>query len=152
MRKYNQKAAVPISVKKDVTPEPEIEVSLEKPANIITTTEIKKEDINIDEVIEKKLAGKKRIINLDDTKKKKEKKEYDLDDVVIREITLTGNIHARLISNANGYFIDLRRYMRTFPTKKGIRILASKFIQAYDFLKKDYEELVKPAEINKKEE
>lgn len=148
MRRYNQKVPTPSPVKKDITPEPETSVLLDKPAEIIT--EVRKEDINIDEVIEKKMAGKKRIINLDDTKKKKpEKKEYDLDDVIIREITLTGNIHARLISNANGYFVDLRRYMRTFPTKKGIRILASKFMQACDFLRKDYEELVKPIEIKK---
>lgn len=108
--------------------------------------EDKKEDINVDEVLEEQQGNGKKTkkINLDDSKKKKgEKKTYDIDDTVIRDITLTGDIHVRLISNVMGYWVDLRKYFRGFPSKKGIRMLATKFAIASDFLKKDIEELTK---------
>ena len=109
------------------------------------TIEEPKEDINVDEVLEESsLNKKKKNINLDDEKKdkKKKKKTYDIDDTVIRDITLTGDIHVRLISNVNGYFVDIRRYFKQDPTQKGIRILASKFSVAAEYLKKDLSELI----------
>lgn len=109
------------------------------------TIEEPKEDINVDEVLEESsLNKKKKNINLDDEKKdkKKKKKTYDIDDTVIRDITLTGDIHVRLISNVNGYFVDIRRYFKQYPTQKGIRILASKFAVAAEYLKKDLSELI----------
>lgn len=123
------------------------EPSTPKPTMEIHEMEIedKKEDINIDEVISEKMNGKKtKSINLDDTKKKKgEKKTYDIDDTVIRDITLTGDIHVRLISNINGYWVDLRKYFKGYPSKKGIRMLASKFAIACEYIKQDLKEVTK---------
>lgn len=100
----------------------------------------RKEDINLEE--------DNKFINLDedDSKKSKKsgKKEYDLDDTIIRDIALAGNIHFQLISNVNGYFIDIRKFFNGYPTKKGIRILASKFATAADLLKADLSTLVPP--------
>lgn len=101
----------------------------------------RKEDINLEE--------DNKFINLDedDSKKGKRgvKKEYDLDDTTIRDIALAGNIHFQLISNVNGYFIDIRKFFNGYPTKKGIRILASKFATASDLLKADLAALVPPS-------
>lgn len=105
--------------------------------------EEQKKDINVDEILEESSFTKdKKVINLDDDKDKKKKKEYDIDDTVIRDITLSGDIHVRLISNANGYFVDLRKYFNGYPTKKGIRILATKFNIAASYLRKDLETVI----------
>lgn len=96
--------------------------------------EEKKEDINLEEIEDPKS------INLDDTKK--HKKTYDLDDTIIRDITLAGDIHVRLLSNTNGYFVDIRKYFKGSPTKKGIRMLATKFSLAADYLKADLQNLI----------
>lgn len=114
-----------------------------KPKNDTMDLDEKKEDIDVDAILEEEAYNnsKKKVINLDDSKKKKEK-VYDIDDTILRDITLAGDIHVRLISNINGYFIDIRKYFRGFPSKKGIRMLASKFSIAADYLKKDLAELV----------
>ena len=91
---------------------------------------------------ESSLNKNKKVIILNDEKDKKKKKEYDIDDTVLRDITLNGDIHVRLISNTNGYFVDLRKYFNGYPTKKGIRILATKFNIAANYLKKDLESLL----------
>ena len=110
--------------------------------------EEKKEDIKIEEVIEQRLLNKKKAINLDDTKKsKKEKKVYDIDDTIMRDITLAGDIHVQLISNVNGYFVDIRKYFKQYPTKKGIRMLATKFVVAADMLKDDLKDVVELAKL-----
>ncbi|MBP3917315.1 hypothetical protein [Clostridium sp.] len=101
---------------------------------------MKYENINIDELLEEQeiKEGKKKVINLDD----KKKKTYDIEDTVIREITLTGDIRVKLISNINGYFVDVRKYYKGYPTKRGIRMLASKFNAAADYLKADLKKLI----------
>lgn len=105
--------------------------------------EIKKDNINIDDILEENSLTKgKKIIIDDDGKKKKIKKEYDIDDTIIRDITLSGDVHVRLLSNTNGYFVDIRKYFNGFPTKKGIRILATKFNIAAGYLKKDLESIL----------
>ena len=110
--------------------------------------EEKKEDIKIEEVIEQRLLNKKKAINLDDTKKsKKEKKVYDIDDTIMRDITLAGDIHVQLISNVNGYYVDIRKYFKQYPTKKGIRMLATKFVVAADMLKDDLKDVVELAKL-----
>ena len=92
--------------------------------------------INIEEVIDSKK------INLDETKKeKKQKKAYDSDDTIIRDITLANDIHVRLLSNINGFFVDIRKYFRGYPSQKGIRMAATKFIIASEYLKKDIDAL-----------
>lgn len=102
--------------------------------------EEKKENIDVDEILEEQAIkeGKKKTINLDDSKKKK---TYDIEDTIIREITLSGDIRVKLISNINGYFVDVRKYYKNYPTKKGIRMLASKFNIAADYLKNDLKKL-----------
>ena len=90
--------------------------------------EEKKEDVNLEE--------DPKCVNLAE-KKKKEEPVYDIDDTVIRDVTLPGGIHFKLISNVNGYFIDIRKWFNGHPTKKGIRILASKFATAAELLKND---------------
>lgn len=114
-----------------------------KPKNDAMDLDEKKEDIDIDALLEEEAYknSKKKVINLDDSKKKK-KKEYDIDDTIIRDITLAGEIHVRLISNTYGYFVDIRKYFKNYPTKRGIRMLATKFSAAADYLKKDLAELV----------
>ena len=87
-------------------------------------------------------------INLDEDKPKKTKKEYDLDDTIIRDITLSNETHLRLLSNINGYFIDIRKFFRGYPSSKGIRVSAGKFALAMDYLKKDIEQLNLPG-LNK---
>jgi len=101
--------------------------------------EEKKEDINLED---EENGEEQKHVNLDDSKKVKKKKEYDLDDMTIRDISLAGDIHVKLISNTNGYFVDIRKYFKGYPTKKGIRILATKFATAADMLKKDLSELL----------
>lgn len=106
--------------------------------------EEKKDVINLEETIEQEMS-KGIVLNLDKdkdkTKTKKPKKEYDIIDTVIKEITLAGDIHVRLISNINGYFVDIRKYYKKYPTKKGIRILASKYVMITDLLRPAVEKL-----------
>lgn len=105
----------------------------------------KVETVNIDQMLESKTHVD---LNLDDTKKAKKKKEYDLDDTIIRDVTLSNDVHIRLLSNINGYFVDIRRYFRGYPSQKGIRMSAVKFAIAADYLKKDIEALNLPLPSN----
>ena len=108
----------------------------------------KQVDIN-DLLKEKEKENHGVAINLDeDNKPKKPKKEYDLDDTIIRDITLSNETHLRLLSNINGYFIDIRKFFRGYPSSKGIRVSAGKFAIAMDYLKKDIEQLNLPG-LNK---
>lgn len=122
------------------TPQPETKDFKEEPKEEIKMdVEEKKENINLEDVLEEN----SKHIDLDDSGKSKDKKKaYDLDDTVIRDITLAGEIHVRLISNTNGYFVDIRKYFKGLPTKKGIRMLATKFAIASDYLKNDLAELL----------
>lgn len=98
--------------------------------------------VDIDQVMEEKKKQDSKQVDLSGEKKKDSKSTYDIDDTIIRDIKLTGDIHVRLISNINGYFVDIRKYQRNFPTKKGIRFLASKFAVAVDYLKQDLEKVL----------
>ena len=140
-----QKTPLPITtVKKDVSSPTPTPTPLDRPVKM--DLEDKKEDLNIDELLEKDEKNK-NIILVDEKEKEKElkkkiKRGYDIDDTIIRDITLSGDVHVRLISNTNGYFVDVRKYFNGFPTKKGIRILASKFSSAANYLKKDLESIL----------
>lgn len=106
--------------------------------------EDKKETVEVEAILEAStLTGKKPNVNLDDDKKKKDEKDNIFDNcTIIRDVKLSGEIHARLISTIDGYFVDLRKYFRGVPSKKGIMMLASKFVVAADILKKDIEEVI----------
>ena len=124
--------------------QPEIPVLNDEEMKMEMDVEEKKEDIILDDNANGNGEDNK-IVNLDDNKenrKPKEKKPYDIDDTIIREITLTGDLHVKLISNVNGYFVDIRKHYKGFPTKKGIRILATKFLKAAEYLKADLKSLI----------
>ena len=138
--KRGQKTLFPTANYKDTPIPPQSPKPLDPPVKM--QIEEQKKDINIDEILEESSFNKKNknTINLDEEKdKKKAKKEYDIDDTIIRDITLSGDIHVRLLSNTNGYFVDIRKYFNGFPTKKGIRMLATKFSIAANYLRKDLE-------------
>lgn len=111
---------------------------LDMPVNMVLDD--KKENIVVEEEMEKQvLNGKrKREVHLD----KKPKKTYDIEDTTIRDISISGDIHFRLISNINGYYIDIRKYYKEYPTKKGIRMLAAKFVTACNIIKTDLDSLI----------
>lgn len=144
--KKGQKTVFPVTSYKKETPgnsiPPQSPVRLDPPVKM--DVEDKKEDINLDILLDEENKSKNNVIDLNDEKsiKKKTKKEYDIDDTIIRDITLAGDIHVRLLSNTNGYFVDIRKYFNGFPTKKGIRMLATKFNIAANYLKKDLESVL----------
>lgn len=72
---------------------------------------------------------------------KKVKKNEDFNDKDLRIININDEVKAKLIANDKGYFVDIRKYYKGYPTKKGIRILATKFVTASEIIKKDVEEL-----------
>lgn len=79
-------------------------------------------------------------INLSDGKKYLGKKTtYDLNDEDIKKINLDDGIVVKLIANNKGVFVDFRRYYKGYPTKKGVRVLASKFREVADILSEDIE-------------
>lgn len=78
--------------------------------------------------------------------KKSKKNNYDLNDKELKVIHISDDVTARLIANDNGYFVDIRKYYKGYPTKKGIRILATKFVTMADILKIDIEELFDAAQ------
>ena len=52
---------------------------------------------------------------------------YDLVDDELKVVTLDNDLVVKLISNNKGVFVDFRKYYKGYPTKKGIRMLATKF-------------------------
>lgn len=79
-----------------------------------------------------------------DTKllEKKTKRTYDLVDDEIKVITLDNDLVVKLIANNKGVFIDFRKYYKGYPTKKGIRILATKFEEVARIMDEDIKRLV----------
>lgn len=148
MRKVsNSKASSSNTHKKDIvlcppTPPMDIKKDDKKDEDIKMEEEPKNEVIKLDEVAK---PINDNVIDLDeDAKKKKKKPNYDLDDTIIKDIQLSNEVHIRLLSNINGYFIDFRKYFRGYPSQKGIRVSVGKFILACDYLKKDIDALNLP--------
>lgn len=73
---------------------------------------------------------------------KKTKRTYDLVDDEIKVITLDNDLVVKLIANNKGVFIDFRKYYKGYPTKKGIRILATKFEEVARIMDEDIKHLV----------
>ena len=67
---------------------------------------------------------------------------YDLVDDEVKVITLDDDMVVKLIANNKGIFVDFRKWYKGYPTKKGIRILATKFKQAADLMAPDINKLV----------
>lgn len=59
--------------------------------------------------------------------KKTNRTTYDLVDDELKVVTLDNDLVVKLISNNKGVFVDFRKYYKGYPTKKGIRMLATKF-------------------------
>ena len=87
---------------------------------------------------------KKEIDLRTDTKmlEKKVKRTYDLVDDELKVITLDNDLVLKLIANNKGVFVDFRKYYKGYPTKKGIRILATKFQEVARLMKEDIDKLV----------
>ena len=73
---------------------------------------------------------------------KKVQRTYDLVDDEVKVITLDDDMVVKLIANNKGIFVDFRKWYKGYPTKKGIRILATKFKQAADLMAPDINKLV----------
>lgn len=76
---------------------------------------------------EGELLGKKRENNI----------TYNLDDIELKKINLDKNICIRLLSNVHGTFVDVRKYYKGYPTKKGIRFSLFMFKKIIEIMKDD---------------
>ena len=79
--------------------------------------------------------------------RKKTNRTYDLIDDEIKVVNLDNDLVVKLIANNKGVFIDFRKYYKGYPTKKGIRILATKFQEIAAVMNEDINRLV-PKTIN----
>ena len=73
---------------------------------------------------------------------KKTARTYDLVDDEVKVITLDDDMVVKLIANNKGIFVDFRKWYKGYPTKKGIRILATKFQEVADIMASDIKKLV----------
>ena len=82
-------------------------------------------------------------IDLDEhPKASKKTKEDPIDDcVVLKDVRVNQDIHIRLIAILDGYYIDVRRFFRGYPSRRGILIPAVKFGIASDLLRDDIEKI-----------
>ena len=79
---------------------------------------------------------------------KKVEKKYDLNDEELKVITLDNDIVIKLISNNRGVFVDVRKYYKGYPTKKGIRVIASRFREVARILDDDIRKLIPDSDLN----
>jgi len=91
-----------------------------------------------------KMEEEQKEIDLRDIKlgTKSAKKTYDLVDDELKVITLDNDLVVKLIANNKGVFVDFRKYYKGYPTKKGIRILATKFQEVARVMNEDINKLV----------
>lgn len=66
---------------------------------------------------------------------------YTLEDKEIKRINLDGDIVVRLLTNNLGAFVDIRKYYKGYPTKKGIRIYVNNYTKINDLLMDDIKKL-----------
>lgn len=57
-----------------------------------------------------------------DETKIKPKYVYTIEDEEIKKIELEKDIVLRMIKNENNIYVDIRKFYKGYPTKKGIRI------------------------------
>lgn len=79
------------------------------------------------------------------SEKNVDKKTYKPDNI-IKEISVPGNIHAKIIHNGYGYFVDIRQYLGKFPTKKGIRLHLVRFKQLAALFEPEIDKILKRIE------
>lgn len=71
----------------------------------------------------------------------KPKKEYAYNDEELKEIIVDQDVTIKLIKNEKGVFVDIRKYYKGYPTKKGVRIEAGKFRDVISILNVDLKEI-----------
>lgn len=59
---------------------------------------------------------------------------YKLIDEEIKKIEIEKNIILRLLKSDGKLYIDLRKYYKNYPTKRGIRILYDVFMETIKYL------------------
>lgn len=102
-------------------------------------------DIKVEEKKTIEDATEKTIIDLRTEKKMSENKtikKYDLIDEEIKVFKLDNDLVVKLISNNKGVFVDFRKYYKGYPTKKGIRLIASKFLEISKIMEPDIIQIV----------
>ena len=111
---------------------------------MIKTTPQKESDVRALNDNEKQTDEKKEIDLRSDVKllEKKIKRTYDLVDDELKVVTLDNDLVAKLIANNKGVFVDFRKYYKGYPTKKGIRILATKFQEVSRVMNDDINRLI----------
>lgn len=111
---------------------------------MIKTTPQKGSDVRTLNDNEKQTDEKKEIDLRSDVKllEKKIKRTYDLVDDELKVVTLDNDLVAKLIANNKGVFVDFRKYYKGYPTKKGIRILATKFQEVSRVMNDDINRLI----------
>lgn len=111
---------------------------------MIKTTPQKGSDVRALNDNEKQTDEKKEIDLRSDVKllEKKIKRTYDLVDDELKVVTLDNDLVAKLIANNKGVFVDFRKYYKGYPTKKGIRILATKFQEVSRVMNDDINRLI----------
>ena len=111
---------------------------------MIKTAPQKESDVRTLNENEKQTDEKKEIDLRSDVKllEKKIKRTYDLVDDELKVVTLDNDLVAKLIANNKGVFVDFRKYYKGYPTKKGIRILATKFQEVSRVMNDDINRLI----------
>lgn len=91
--------------------------------------------------LEEKAEENKEEIQIEEEKNTNQEKQngatYNLDDIEIKKISLDKNICVRIINNINGTFVDIRKYYKGYPTKRGIRFSTFMFKKIIEYLKED---------------
>lgn len=79
----------------------------------------------------------KEAFNAEEVKKYNQGITYNLDDIELKKINLDKNVCIRIINNVNGTFVDIRKYYKGYPTKRGIRFSTYMFRKIIELLKDD---------------
>ena len=103
----------------------------------------KKEDKKVIDLRESIIVPDSTTYLRSDAKLMRKRHMYDLEDEEMTKITLDNDIVVKLIANNKGIFVDVRKYYKGYPTKKGIRIIASKFTEVSKMLEDDIKKLTK---------
>jgi hypothetical protein len=55
---------------------------------------------------------------------------------ILKQMDIDEQVIARIISYNSKLYVDIRKFWRNFPTKKGIRISLDNFVRLSDFINK----------------
>jgi hypothetical protein len=101
----------------------------------------------------KETCIKSKEIHVEDKKNlgKKTNKVYDLNDTELKLIKIDGDIVFKLMTNNKGIFVDIRKYYKGYPTKKGVRVYASIFDKVSKLLEPDIKNIVPAQDLDASE-